>query len=129
MNKVLAFAAIAEAATGVALMVVPSLVGRLLLGAELSGVAVVVGRVAGIGLFSLGLACLTGKESSRSALRGILAYNLLVTLYFLYLGIRGEFVGLLLWPAAVMHAVLTLLLTRARGSERKSETDPTHAPP
>jgi len=48
MNKPLAFAAFAEAATGVALVVVPSLVGRLLLGTELSGVAVAVGRVAGI---------------------------------------------------------------------------------
>jgi len=56
-DKLLAFAAIAEAATGVALMLVPSLVGRLLLGAELAGVAVVIGRVTGIALFALGIAC------------------------------------------------------------------------
>ncbi len=46
--KVLAIAAIAEAATGLALLVVPSLVGQLLLDAELSGVSVVIGRVTGI---------------------------------------------------------------------------------
>ena len=57
MNKPLAFAALAEAATGAALIVVPSLVARMLLGAELSGVAVAVGRVAGISLLSLGFAC------------------------------------------------------------------------
>ena len=113
MNKLLAFAAIAEAATGMALMVVPSLVGRLLLGVELSGVAVAVARVAGIGLFSLGFACWPGKKSTRSALCAMTTYNLLVTLYLLYVGIRGEFVGLLLWPVAVMHTVLTFLLTRA----------------
>ena len=62
MNKPLAFAALAEAATGVALIVVPALVARLLLGAELSGVAVVVGRVAGISLLSLGFACWQGQE-------------------------------------------------------------------
>ena len=69
MNKPLAFAALAEAATGVALIVVPSLVVRLLLGTELSGVAVAVGRVAGISLLSLGVACWPGKEPTRSGAR------------------------------------------------------------
>ena len=40
-------------------------------------------------------------------------YNLLITLYLLYLGIRGEWVGLLLWPAVVIHAALTWLLSLA----------------
>ena len=40
-------------------------------------------------------------------------YSLFVTLYLLYLGIRGEWVGPLLWPAVTLHAVLTLLLIRA----------------
>ena len=56
MKQLLTLVAIAEGATGVALMVVPTLVGQLLLGAELSGVAAVVGRVAGIALFVLGIA-------------------------------------------------------------------------
>jgi hypothetical protein len=37
----------------------------------------------------------------------------LVTCYLLYPGIRGEWVGPLLWPAVALHAVLTLLLARA----------------
>jgi hypothetical protein len=41
-------AAIAEALTGLALLIVPSLVGRLLLGEALSGVAVPLARVTGI---------------------------------------------------------------------------------
>ena len=57
MKKALIFAAIGEAATGLALMLAPSLVGRLLLGTELTGVAVPVARVAGIALLTLGLAC------------------------------------------------------------------------
>ena len=40
MKQVLVFAAVAEAATGAALLFVPSLVGRLLLGDELTGVAI-----------------------------------------------------------------------------------------
>ena len=48
MTKVLIFAAVAEAATGLALLIVPSLVGQLLLGEELAGIAIPVARVAGI---------------------------------------------------------------------------------
>jgi hypothetical protein len=94
----------------VALIVAPSLVSQLLLGTELSGVAGAVGRVAGISLLSLGIACWPSKEPSRSVLGGMATYGLLVTLYLSYLGFRGEWVGPLLWPAVVLHAVLTLLL-------------------
>ena len=37
----------------------------------------------------------------------MLTYNALATLYLVYLGIGGEWVGRLLWPAVVLHAVLT----------------------
>ncbi len=106
MKKVLTVAAAAELATGLALMVVPSLVGRLLLGAELSGVAVPVARVLGIALIALGVACLPG----RTALCGMLTYNALGAVYFTWLAIGGEWVGPLLWPAVVLHAILAALL-------------------
>src|SRR5215471_2351925 len=60
MKKVLAFAAVAEVFTGLALLIVPSLVGKLLLGAELAGVAVPIARVTGIALLALGIACWPG---------------------------------------------------------------------
>ena len=107
--KLLAIAAAAEAATGLALLVVPSPVGRLLLGAELTGVAIPVARVTGIALIALGIACWPG----RTALCGMLTYSVLATLYLLYLGIRGQWIGPLLWPAVAVHAVLTILLARA----------------
>jgi len=47
MKMVPFLAAVGEAATGVALLIVPSLVGWLLLGEELTGVAIPVARVAG----------------------------------------------------------------------------------
>ena len=53
MKKVLLLAAVSEAATGLALLRVPSLVGRLLLGQELSGVAIPVARAFGIALIAL----------------------------------------------------------------------------
>jgi hypothetical protein len=108
MNKVLVLAAVGEVATGAALLATPALVGRLLLGAELSGVSVVVGRVAGIALVALGIACWPG-----SPLSGMLTYTVAVTVYLLCLGIRGEWVGSLLWPAVAVHAVIAILLGRA----------------
>ncbi len=109
MKKSLTFAAIGELATGLALLVVPSLVGRLLLGAELTGVAVVVARVAGIALLALGVGCLPG----RTALCGMLTYSTLATAYLAWLAIGGQWAGPLLWPVVGLHSVLTILLGRA----------------
>ena len=110
MNKlILLFTALGEAATGAALIVVPSLVARLLFGTGLSGVSIPIARVTGIALIALGVACWPGA----TALCGMSTYSVLATFYLLYLGIRGEWVGPLLWPAVVLHAVLTVLLARA----------------
>lgn len=109
MKKVLVLAAVTELATGLALLIVPSLVGRMLLGVELAGVSIPVARVTGIALIALGVGCLP----SSTAFYGMLTYSVLATFYLLYLGIRGEWVGPLLWPAIVLHAVLTFLLARA----------------
>ena len=108
MKKVLIFAAVAEAATGLALLIVPSLVGQLLLGEELTGVAIPVARVAGIALIALGIACWPGPP-----LVGMLTYSAVVTLYLAYLGFAGGLTGVLLWPAVALHVVLSILLGRA----------------
>jgi len=115
MNTLLTLAAVAEAATGLALLVVPALVVRLLLGAELTGVSIPVARVAGIALIALGIACSPG-----TGLVGMLTYGALVTAYLGYLGIRGEWIGPLLWPAVLVHAVLTSLLARTWLAERRT---------
>jgi len=104
---VLVLAAVSEAATGMALLVVPSLVGQLLLGAELTGVAATVARVTGLALIALGVACWPGTP-----LAGMLTYSVTVTLYLAYLGIAGGPSGILLWPVIVLHLILTILLAR-----------------
>ena len=106
MKSALAFAAISEAVTGFALLIAPSLVGQLLLGEQLAGVAIPVARVAGIALIALGIACWPGPP-----LLGMLTYSALVTLYLAYLGFAGGLTGILLWPAVILHAILTALLT------------------
>jgi hypothetical protein len=107
MKWVLIFAAIAEAITGLALLIAPSLVGQLLLGEQFAGVAIPVARVAGIALIALGIACWPGPS-----LVGMLTYSSLVTLYLAYLGFAGGWTGVLLWPVVALHVILTALLTR-----------------
>ncbi len=115
MKKALVFAAVAEAATGLALLLVPSLVGLVLLGEGLAGAALAVARVAGIALIGLGLACWPGPPVT-----GMLAYSAAVTVYLGYLGLTGGASGILLWPAVVAHLVLSILLARDRLADRRS---------
>ena len=114
MKRVLVLAAISEVATGVALLIVPSLVGQLLLGAELTGIAVTVARVAGIALIALGVACWPGTP-----LVGMLTYSAVVTLYLAYVGLTGSSTGILLWPAVVLHVIMMALLTQALTSDKE----------
>jgi len=116
MKRVLVLAAVAEVATGAALLIVPSLVGRLLLGEELVGVAATVARVAGIALIALGIACWPGPPRL-----GMLVYSAAVTVFLAYVGFTGGG-GALLWPAVVLHAVLTALLVRASASGNEAKT-------
>jgi hypothetical protein len=43
----------------------------------------------------------------------MLTYSAAVTLYLAYLGFAGGLSGILLWPAVVLHTVLSVLLARA----------------
>jgi hypothetical protein len=117
MKMGLAFAAVIEVATGVALLIVPSLVGQLLFGVALTGIAMTVARLTGIALLALGVACWTGTP-----LIGMLTYGAAVTLFLAYVGFAGGSTGILLWPAVVLHGSLTVLLTRASTSEIETKT-------
>jgi hypothetical protein len=111
--KVLTFAAVVEIGTGLALMVDPAIVVALLVGADVSGVATVLGRCFGIALLGLGLGCWPGRQRAGSgspAFRAMLTYNALIALYLAYLGTVGHLWGLLLWPGIALHAVVALLL-------------------
>ena len=116
MKTVLLPAALAEGATGAALLAFPSIVLRMLFGAEVAGASEVTGRIAGIALVGLGIACWP-DGSTRPALRGMLTYSLLALLFLVYVGVRGVSVGVLLWPAAAAHAILVAFLLRARFAE------------
>jgi len=62
---------------------------------------------------------LAGHRYTAGVLRDADLYSSLAMLYLIYIGVRGEAVGLLLWPAVVVHAILVVLLVRARLKEQK----------
>ena len=99
------------------MLIVPSLVGQLLLGEELTGVAIPVARVAGIALIGLGVACWPGPP-----LVGMLIYTAVVAVYLAYVSIAGGLTGILLWPAVVVHVILTALLAWASMRDRETKT-------
>jgi hypothetical protein len=104
-----------EGATGLALIVAPSFVARLLLGAELPEIGAAVARVAGITLVALVLGAWLGRRDGTgfSGLAALLAYNALVAIYLGWLGLEGAFVGPLLWPAVILHVIVTVLIAIA----------------
>ena len=113
MNKLLSLSAIIEAATGVALIAVPALVVRLLLGAEISGASMPLGRVAGAALLALGVACWLARDDTQSrAARGLvvamLMYNIAATAVLAFADIGLGLHGVVLWPAVALHAAMAI---------------------
>ena len=88
----------------------------MLLGEELTGVAIPVARVAGIALISLCVACWPGPPRV-----GMLAYVSVVALYLAYIGVVHGLTGMLLWPAVVVHMILTALLIRQATSDKEMD--------
>lgn len=120
LKKLLAFAAFAEFATGLAVLIDPAIVVTLLLGAEITGVGIPVARCFGIALLALGPACWPGAsnvQTDSGAFRAMLVYNALIALFLVYLFVVGHLGGALLWPAVALHAGVALLLVWTWRSE------------
>ena len=100
--------AIVEILTGCALVVVPALVIRLMLGSDLDQVGFAVARILGAALLALGIAA---WEVPRQALRlttrvGICVFNIGAAALLVVFAVVGGLGGVLLWPIALFHGVL-----------------------
>jgi len=129
LRTLLAFAAVVEIGTGLLLLIAPDRVVTLLLGAGTPGDAALLGRFLGIALLALGVACWPSRKHVKDgspAFRGMLIYNAAVALYLASVGAFGQAGGVLLWPAVVLHAVVTYLLIRT--SRDASSADRAAAP-
>ena len=125
-RKLLIVTALVETATGLILLVSPTLVVAFLLGASLDApAALVVARMAGAAVLSLGCACwLARNDPQRGAARALVAAMLLYNLGAVFIlggaGIRSHPVGVALWPTVVLHAAMigwcVLSLSERRGS-------------
>lgn len=117
-NMVVA-AAWLEIVVGLALILAPNIPCQLLLGAPLEDAGVTMGRFAGIGLVALGIAYLPtpAARTPRDAVLGLLVFNVAAAILFTTVGVGAARHGILLWPAAILHAgiavgLLPILLGR-----------------
>ena len=114
IRTLLIVTALAEMAVGLTLLLSPSLVAGLLLGASLDApVALIVGRLAGAALLSLGGACWLARDDGQSrAQRGLvvamLLYNCAAVAVLAQAGAGVRLAGVLMWPAVALHAVLAV---------------------
>jgi hypothetical protein len=114
VKRLLIVTAVIELGAGVAFLCLPSATVTLLLGSGLDTPAgVALGRVAGAALFALGVACWLAQYHEQScAAMGLVSamvlYNLGAVIILSAAGIRSQRVGIALWPAVVLHAVMTI---------------------
>ncbi|MDR4492873.1 MAG: hypothetical protein AB7P17_15810 [Nitrospirales bacterium] len=90
----------------------PLFVIGLLLGDGLGSTGVVLARILGIGLLSVGLA---GWESQGQVVHlapqaGLCIYNVGTAIVLAVFGAYGEMNGILLWPAAVLHGLIGAMM-------------------
>jgi hypothetical protein len=113
-RNLLVVTALAEAGVGLTLLLSPPLVAGLLLGVSLdSPAALILGRIAGAALLSLGAACWLARDDGPSrARRGLIAamllYNSAAAAVLTNVGAGVRLVGVLMWPAVALHAVLAV---------------------
>jgi hypothetical protein len=106
--------AVVETPTGVMLLLSPALVVALLLGASIDApAALVVARMAGAALLSLGAACwLTRNDGQHHAVSALVAamllYNSIAVAVLVHAAAVGRLVGVLTWPVIALHAALAV---------------------
>ena len=120
-RKLLIVTTVVETPIGVMLLLFPPLVARCLLGVSLDApAALIVGRIAGAALLSLSGACWLSRDDGPSrARRGLVAamllYNSVALAVLANAAVGGRLVGVLMWPAVALHAVLAVWCIAAIG--------------
>ena len=100
-----------EIVVGACFVAVPDLPCVLLFAAKPEGIALPLARFAGLGLLALGIACLPSTATgSRRGVLGLFVFNVGVTILLAWVGVVMTIHGFLLWPVAILHAVIATAL-------------------
>jgi len=119
-QRVLAISCGLEAATGLGLLVAPAVVASLVIGADIAGPATIIGKIAGLALISLAVACWPRVDSKgNGAYLAMLIYNALVALLLAEAGATAKATGMMLWPIVVTHLVFAALIALASFGGRR----------
>jgi hypothetical protein len=114
MRNLLLVMGVIETIVGVGLLSAPSLLASILLSSPLEGaVGVLVARVGGAALLSLGVACLlaledAGTRRATGIITAMLVYNVAVTVLLTYAGVGLGMTSMFLWLVIVVHVALAV---------------------
>jgi hypothetical protein len=117
-----------EAATGLVLLVAPSVVVELMLGAQPGAPAgVTVSRVTGVAVLALGVACwLAREDASGAAAKGLvwamLLYNFAVVAILVLAWTSLGLFGIAFWPVVVGHTGLAAWCVACLSTRTLEET-------
>jgi hypothetical protein len=124
MAGIIRFAALLELGVGILLLIDPVLVVTLLLGTPTDGTAAVVGRWCGVALLTIAAAWCPARAPAAVSLQifySALIYNTLMALLLASISIVRHLGGVLLWPAAALHALITVLLILAWQAQSRTK--------
>ena len=129
LNSFLIVTALIELGAGLALLATPSLAASVLVGVPLeSPVSLVVARMAGAALLSLGIACWLARDDAggrtvRGLVMAMLVYNLGAAAVLLHARLGFGLNGVGLWPVVLLHVALTVwgvMSLQSRGTDPAS---------
>jgi hypothetical protein len=113
MKNLLTVTALIEGVTGLLLVTAPSFVTKLLLDSSLDGsVGLTIARLTGLALLTLTVACCLARldRETRAAdamVTAMVLYNVGAGALLAYAGIALRLSGIGLWPAVLLHAVMS----------------------
>lgn len=111
MKALLTTTAILEGATGLVLIVAPSFLVSVLFGVAIRDpAAILLGRLAGVLLITIAVACWLSRNDARPSVmvKAMVVYNIAATSLLARAGFADRLTGPGLWPVVLLHAGLTV---------------------
>ena len=106
MKSLLTITALLEGVTGLALVILPSLLVSILLGTSLTDPgAILIGRLAGAVLIAIAIVCWLLKTDNQSSVmvKVMLGYNIFSITLLVYAVLVERIAGPGLWPTVLIH--------------------------